>query len=172
LVRKSVYIFSVSKEQQKNRCFFAASGFDTFFRLPSGSQSFSFRVISTCVKLAITLCLQVLSASPTDSEQSTPPSTQRQQDFRIFLKRPPDTCPYTVANPVSSAISSIFPLSEISTTSPPPNPGIPLPSPSSRILQPPHSRPARPRRLPPQDRLLLSRPTRRSPSALRSHKSL
>jgi hypothetical protein len=128
--------FQFRKSNKKTAAFFCQRfrHLHTGYRI--GSQSFSFRVISTCVKLASPSCLQALIASLTDSVQSIPPSTQRQQDFRIFLTCPHDLFPYTLANPASSAISSVFPLSKISMTSLPTTPGPPLPSPSLRISQP------------------------------------
>jgi hypothetical protein len=95
--------FQFRKSNKKTAAFFCQRfrHLHTGYRI--GSQSFSFRVISTCVKLASPSCLQALIASLTDPAQSTHPPSQRQHLSRFFLWPLGAVSLFTPPKPTSSA---------------------------------------------------------------------
>ena len=99
LVRTSVFTYSLSKEQQKNRCF-TASGSETFIQVFHGSQSLNLQVIRTRFKSRLPFTGDY--SSSTDSGYSTALSSARQGFFTFFHRY----TPYLFTHPPALGVHS------------------------------------------------------------------
>ncbi len=84
LVRKSVYTHSISREQQKNRCFLLRAVQVPSSRLRQPAVKASVSRLSARVSKLVYLS-QVMTTSSTDLRHSIPVSTPRQGPFSVFL---------------------------------------------------------------------------------------